>query len=67
MGGIFSKPSSPKAAPPPPPPVDAEAGEAAQREKRRRRAARGRTSTVLTGNLGDTSSARVGTSALTGQ
>ncbi len=67
MGGLFSKPSSPKAAPPPPPPVDVEGGEAAERERKRRRAARGRSSTILSGSLGDTSTARVGTRALTGQ
>jgi hypothetical protein len=56
MGGFISKPSIPAPAPPPPVPVreDPEVQEAARRSRVAAANARGRGSTILTGELGVT-------------
>lgn len=63
MGFLFSSPKPP----PPPPTIDYEGVQAAgDAERRRQRAAAGQASTMLTGGLGDTSTATIGTTKLLG-
>ena len=65
MGSVFSAPSVPPPPPPEPPPEpiapattqSAEAQAARDRDRQRRRAARGPSSTILTGSGGVTSAA----------
>ena len=74
MCGGGSAPKAPKveAAPVAPPvaaPIDADADakKAGEDERRKRLAATGRSDTILTGGLGDTSAAQVGKKTLLGQ
>lgn len=68
MGKLFGGGDDrPRAAPiKAPPTVDVEGARAAERQRRKRRKGRGRASTILSGALGDTSGASIGSKGLTG-
>lgn len=71
VSGIFGGPSSKAPLPPTPTPApttdSAAVQAAAEAERRRRLNATGRSKTIVTGSLGDTSTANVGKKTLLGQ